>query len=165
MIKLGIENYKKKKMKSAAFVVAELRGFKIGVDSCVPFTSKVTIEPALHQFCYRIQFFDWKTGVPWMLMGVFVKSCESDKNRLVCIGGEYYQKQLKQSKNTSLLCLPTNLNNGKRHKNVKYTGRMTHVFTNLPLTTPIICNSTGTIIHIASGPWSWIDRIEYVFLV
>ena len=110
MTKLGIENYKKRKIKSAAFVVAELWGFKIGVDSFVPFTWKVTIEPAFLHFCYRIQFFDSVTGVPWILMGVFVKSCESDENRLVCIEGEYFQQQLKQSKNTSLLSLPSILN-------------------------------------------------------
>jgi hypothetical protein len=56
-------------------------------------------------------------------------------------------------------------NNGERHKNVKYSDRMTHVFTNLPHTTSIISNSTGTNIHMASCPWSWIDRIKYVFLV
>ena len=50
MIKLDIENLKKSKMKSVAFVVAEICGFKIAVDSCDPCTSDVTMESVSNHF-------------------------------------------------------------------------------------------------------------------
>ena len=50
MTKLDIENLKKSKMKSVAFVVAEICGSKIAVDSCDHCTSDVTMESVSNHF-------------------------------------------------------------------------------------------------------------------